>query len=341
MKKRIIASLLILLTLVGSVFAASVNSAPAATVNLIRNKVITTQELNDAIALYAGTGLSDLEVLQILINDEVFLQGAERAGVTLTSSQLDSLYAQQKSSIEQQVGASLTNEQYDQLIAQQYGSVENAKEYLKNQYILNTYVMQEKGDELNSASYAPTDTEIRNYYRKNQTTFVMSEYVKFSQIIKYKSEDAAANEAARNTLNQVYSDINSGKITFEAAVNQYTDDEEAKAVGGEAGWLMSSNTTAREGFGDEFVDTVLGQGVGVVSPVLESNIGYHIVKVSVHQDAKLLGINDRINPEESTTVYQYIQAGLAQQNMQIALSAAVDEILADLTKEARIRILYK
>ncbi len=146
MRKKLFVTLLMALVLVSGLFASSAANAPAATVNLIRNKVITNAELNAAIADYQGAGLTNLQVLDILINDEVFIQGAERAGITVTDTQLDSLYASQKSTLEEQVGRSLTQQQFESEVISQYGSVDNFKELLKNQYILQAYLMEAKGD---------------------------------------------------------------------------------------------------------------------------------------------------------------------------------------------------
>lgn len=341
MRKKLFVTLLMALVLLSGLAASSASTAPAATVNLIRNKVITNADLNSAVQDYAGTGLTPVQVLDILINDEVFLQGAERAGIVVTDTQLESLYASQKTQIEAQLGRQITQQQFEAEVVSQYGSVDNFKEILKNQYILQAYLMQAKGDELNNRDYTPSDSDIRAFYRKNQTTFVMAENVKFSQIFKEFTGDASLDSYNEGVMKGVASDIKSGKVTFEAAVAQYTDDEDAKIVGGETGWLAANNDSARQVFGDNFVDSVIECPVGSITDVITSNVGYHIVKVTVHNDAKMLGINDRIQPDQSLTVYQYIQSGLQQQNMQIAMNNALDELIGSLRSEARIRILYK
>jgi len=344
MKKLL--STLLMFALALSLFSA-VNSSPAATVNLIRNKVITVDELEKRAKELGATADQTLEVLNVMINDEVFMQGAERDGIKVSAAELDGIYSQYRSTIESQIGRSLTPEEYEEFAKQQSGSVENFKEQLKEQYIVQAYLMQVKGDELNGGNYMPTDAQIKNFYRAHQTDFVQPENVRFAHIVKAKSEstDAAVaekeNKASKETMESVKKRIDSGEITFEQAVQDYTDDEESKATAGEKGWLTSDNTGVREGWGDEFVDTVLGLQVGKVSDVIESKIGYHIVRIGLHNDAKLLTINDRLDPSQSTTVYDYIQAGLAQQNANQAMSDALNEMISDLRSQARIRIIYK
>ena len=81
-KSLLIVVIMILLPLAG--LFANIISQPAATVYLIRNKIITVNELNERVAAYQAeamaSGLSaaiTARYIDILINDEVVLQGAE------------------------------------------------------------------------------------------------------------------------------------------------------------------------------------------------------------------------------------------------------------------------
>ena len=327
-------------TLVASVFAVPNNNNAAATVNLIRNTVITNADLASQMQTLGATEDQALQVLNIMINDEVFLQGAERAGITVNDTQRDALYSQQKRAYEQQVGQRMTDQQFEQIVNQSYGSVDAYKEALGNQYILQTYLMQERGDQLQSGNYAPTTQEVENFYRRNATGFTQAENVRFSQIYMQKTGDSAADAEKLATMTQVASDIQNGVITFEAAVNQYTEDEASKAEGGLMGWLASDNTVVRQTWGDAFVDTVLSLPLGATSDVIESNTGYHIVRVSVHNDARLLGIDDRIQPDVDYTVRDYITEYLTNANMQTAMNEQLNSMVESLRSEARIRVLY-
>ena len=338
--RKFTATLLVMATLVASVFAVPNNNNAAATVNLIRNTVITNADLASQMQTLGATDDQALQVLNIMINDEVFLQGAERAGITVNDTQRDALYSQQKRAYEQQVGQSLTDQQFEQIVNQSYGSVDAYKEALGNQYILQTYLMQERGDQLQSGNYAPTTQEVENFYRRNATGFTQAENVRFSQIYMQKTGDSAADAEKLATMTQVASDIQNGVITFEAAVNQYTEDEASKAEGGLMGWLASDNTVVRQTWGDAFVDTVLSLPLGATSDVIESNTGYHIVRVSVHNDARLLGIDDRIQPDVDYTVRDYITEYLTNANMQTAMNEQLNSMVESLRSEARIRVLY-
>lgn len=333
-------SLLLSTTVFAATATTTVINQPAATVNLIRNKVITYQDVNNALAAQNLTAENALQVLDILINNEVFLQGAERDGVKITDSQVNQLVAQQKANFEQQTGQKFTTEEFNNQIIAAYGSLDAYRTAIKEQYIVQTYLVQKKGAELENIT-VPSDADINAFYRKNKTQFVQAENVKLAHIYMEKTGDSAKDKALLNTINNVYKEIQSGNLTFEAAVNEYSQDEDSKNVGGEIGWLTADNDVAYQGWGAEFCDTVLSLPVGKVSEVLESYTGYHIVRNSVHNDARMLSLDDRISPESNVTVYEYIKSGLYSQNQQQKLAELLNVLVSELRTQAKIRVLYK
>ena len=214
------------------------------------------------------------------------------------------------------------------------------REMLKEQAIVQQYLMQEKGDEISDAP-APTESQISSFYRQNQQTFFQPECVKLSHIYIEKTGDESTDEENKALLEDVASRIASGEITFESAVPQYSQDNASKNRGGDIGWLTANNTAARQGWGDAFCDAVLAMGAGEVSGLLESLMGYHIVKVTVHYDAKLLSLTDPVSPEDTMTVHDYIAQMLTMQNQQMVMNQELQSLIAELREEARINILYR
>lgn len=340
--KRILTITALLMIISAGLFAAPLSS-PAATVNLIRNEVITNQELQDEVALYKAAGytdISDLEVLESLINEKAFMQGAERDGYMISDRDLDSLYLSQKSSVEAQLGQTITDAEFDQIVVSQYGTVEAYKNYLKEQYVMNNYVYGKKADIANNIA-EPTERDIKNWYRQNQTTlFAQGETVKISILTKAKTGDAAADAAAKAELENIYQEIKSGKTTYEKAVQLYSDDQASKTRGGDIGWLLD-NEISRANVGDEFVDAAMNLEVGEYSGVVSTPSDWVIIKVTSYQDAKILGLDDTITPSDTTTVREYITSGLTYQNAQLAFLEAYQALLNELKSEARINRILK
>ncbi|MCR5732674.1 MAG: peptidylprolyl isomerase [Sphaerochaetaceae bacterium] len=337
--RRILLVFVIALILV-PVFSA-VGTSPAATVNLIRNEIITYDMLEKEVARYNAPAENTLDVLNLMINDRVFLQGAERDGITVSNQQREEMYRTYKKNYENSVGATISQEEFDQMAVEAFGSVDAFKDALKNQYILDTYVEKVKGDELRSLNLTPSESDINNFYRKNKSSFYMDENVKLAHIFIPKEGDAQKDNQSKTLMNKIVADIKANRTSFEKAVKQYSKDEDSKNIGGDIGWLVYSNENAINGLGESFVDSVFALDTGEVSSVIESNVGYHIVRVSVHNDGKMLNLNDSISPEDSTTVHDYIGQILTNQMLEAAYSEAVDSLVDSLRSEARIRILYK
>ena len=343
MRKRSFISVLVLLIAAASLYSASFISSPAATVNLIRNTAITEEQLDEEYQRYVdmgAAGITKSDVLQTLINDEVFLQGAERDGISVSDRQVDQMYQQVKANAEQQAGGPISDADFEAEVVRQFGSVEAYRQALKEQTIINQYMMMKRGTELQNIP-EPTEDEIAAFYRRNQQSFFQSENVKLAHIYIPKTDDEAQNSENKALLEDVATQIAAGEITFEKAVSQYSQDAGSKNVGGDIGWLTADNTVARQGWGDAFCDAVLSMDAGEISGMLESNTGYHIVKVSVHNDAKILTLDDPVSPEDPTTVRDYIRQVLLMQNYQTVYSQQLSSLIAELRSEAQINILYK
>ena len=320
------------------VFSDSI-STPIVRINLIRNAVITQQQLDEAVATYSeayGTTFDEATVLDALISDELFKQGLEKNGYTLTEDQKNQLLASQKSSIESQLGYTLTDEDFDALLQAQQGvTLEEYKEYIANQYLLQSYVYTAKASMFENIK-EPTTSEIESFYKKNKSSFVSQENVKLAHIFFEFGDD---KEAALKKATEVSNQIKTGKITFEQAVTQYSEDEDSKDSAGEIGWLQINDTSTMSYMGENFFDKVFELQAGEVSDVIESLAGYHIVKVSVHNDTKILGLDDKIYPTDTTTVRDYIYSYLYNQNYNTTFQEAYLSLISDLKEEASIKYL--
>ncbi|MFA7670965.1 MAG: peptidylprolyl isomerase [Sphaerochaetaceae bacterium] len=346
MKNKIILVLTILILLpFGSLFA-DVISSPAATVNLIRNRIITNTELNEkqrqyqAEAIEAGSSeiITRSDVLDVLINDELVLQGAERDGYTIKDSQLDQLLRQQRSYVEEQIGQKITDLQFEQVIKNSYGiGLEEFRKSLKESAIVDLYVRGKMASALEEYNN-PTDKEINDFFRTNRSAFMNPELVRISHIFIPFDDDSDKAEAKKQ-MDQLARWIKYGTYTFEELVPRYSKDKDSKDKGGDIGWLAYDDSDMRSYLGPQFFDEVFTLSLGKPSGVLESNGGYHIVKVTTHTEAKLLGLNDYINPDSRMTVYQYIEQTLISRSKQVAYLRAIEKLVTQLRNEAEVKIL--
>ena len=339
MKKNIIIAAVLLLAVVFAAPAFSAISTPVVRLNLTKNYVITQEMLDAKVAEYQQVyeTVDSATVLDAMISDELLKQAMERDGYVLTDAQKDELLAAQKSNIEAQLGMTLTDEQFAYVIQTNYGvDLDYFKDYLADQYLVQSYVMTAKSDYFTDEKLMPTTAEVESFYKKNKSSFIAPENVKLAHIFfPFGDDKAAALKKATDVANQ----IKNGKITFEKAVSTYSEDTDSISSGGEIGWLSISDTDTMAYMGESFFEKVFELDAGEVSGVIESLAGYHIVKVSVHNDARILGIDDKTSPTETTTVRDYITSYLSQENANAAYQEAFIALVADLKSQASIKYL--
>lgn len=346
--KRILV-LVTTILLAGTMLFAAPIGAPAATVRLTKTTPILVSELEAEVARYQASAVQNgtdpasvdpLQILSLLINNELFRQGAARDGVKITDSMIEQAYVSQKSSIEASYGQKLTDDEFKQVVNSNFGTVESYKKMIGEQLMVDTYVKMKKSSDLNKA-ITIAESEISAFYRKNKTQFVSPETVKLSHIFIPFTEDAQANAKNKDTMTRVAQQLLSGTLTFEKAVVEYSQDARSKTKAGDIGWLTMDDTQALQGLGESFFDTAFSTEVGKTSGVVTSNTGLHILKILAYNETKILGLDDQINPDTTTTIRDYIKAQLTGAKQQEVYYAAINSLVEDLRKSATVNILYK
>lgn len=346
--KRIVILVITVLVASTTLFAASIG-APAATVRLTKTTPISVADLDAEVARYQASAVQSgadpasvdpLQILSLLINNELFRQGAARDGVKITDSMIDQSYASQKANIEASYGQKLTDEEFKQVVLSNFGSVESYKKMIGEQMMVDTYVRMKKAAELNKP-VSISETEIASFYRKNKTQFVSPETVKLSHIFIPFVEDEATNKKNRDTLDRVAQQLASGTLSFEKAVVEYSQDTRSKSKAGDIGWLTMDDEQAMLGLGDDFFDVAFSTDVGATSNVVISNTGLHILKILAYNETKILDLNDQINPDTTTTIRDYISSQLTGAKQQEVYYSAINSLVDDLRKSATVNILYK
>ena len=102
--------------------------------------------------------------------------------------------------------------------------------------------------------------------------------------------------------------------------------------------FFRNDAQRRQLLGTAFFDAIFKLKKGETSGVLQSNLGYHIVQVTEKLDARLLGLADKLPPQNTMTVKEAINASLVTQRQADAYKAALADIVAELKKQAEIKI---
>jgi len=349
MNKRIITVFAAIFVSTAALFAQT-NLQPLATVKLNKAETITLKHLKDRCEVYKKqTSMSSFtidqkkEILDSLINEKLILQAAAKMGMVITDTQAYELYIQTLSS---QVGQTVTEADFTQLVKQQYNmslddffqaqlgmSVEDYKVFLKNQYIAQQYIMTVKQNEF--ASLSATDEEIRAYYEMNKQSFYQNDIMKAFFVIVPKGNDA---NAAKKLAESLYNDVIAKKVTLDDLKIKMTDPKSGFQAGD---MFISKNSQAATQLGITYQDLLklFTRSVGNVSEVKDTSTDYQFNIIRALYPAKLLELSDIVQPESTTTVYEYIRNYVSQQKMSEYFNQATQEICDELRTSTNYQMM--
>lgn len=190
-------------------------------------------------------------MLGSLIDRELTLQCAEQRGVTVSDEEIQS---------------------YVDKMSSQYSSEEAWQQAVKDAgwQDLDSYkdalrysITSEKLEEGFKAEQEELmdDTALLTAVNDNKTTY---DGIKKSSHILFSTD----NEAQAN---EVLAQIQSGALSFEDAVQQYSTDEESKANGGDVGWDKFAALDSA------YTEALTGLEEGATSEVVKGDDGFHII----------------------------------------------------------------
>ena len=348
MVARTTALILILAVLVPAAVTAQAIDRPAATVRLHKLDVVSVRQLRTQLeVLEARTGQPVPEeqrtsILDLLVGEKLFEQAAAQARIEVTADdvaeRIDQLRQQESERLN--LGRPLTLTEYQSLVSQTGLSWMEYQEQLRKALIQQRYVARVRGDELRSVPL-PTDVDVLEFYEANKTTvFVQPDMVQFKHIYfdTRQLADAAARLTVRERAERVRRELENG-AQFGAMVREYSEDAGSRDAGGTFGtYLRRDDRATSQLLGPEFFEAPFTMEVGEVSGVLRSNVGFHIIQVTDQVDAKILGLDDPVNPLSNSRVRDRIRVLLANSVQAQAYQDALLATLEELRGQAEVRI---
>jgi len=310
------------------------NLQPAATINIIRTEAISVGQLRTEVermersANRALTQTERLQVLDVILNERLVLQAAERDRITVTDNEINSHVQQLRATMAQQIGRQPTDAEFAQAIMSESGLEMAAfRDQLRRQMIVQKYLMHRKGDIINAVRM-PTEEEIAAEYTLRRTELLRPETIRFSMIQVPYGPDAASRTRARTLADSLVREINNDPSKF--------DDVAARSIApnsgyqaGDAGFLPR-NAEARQLVGQNFMDVAFALRQGQVSRLIEGNQGFQIIKVTENYASRQLELTDILQLGTRVTVREYIGQFLLNQRQQQALLQASNELVTEL-----------
>jgi peptidyl-prolyl cis-trans isomerase SurA len=278
-------------------------------------------------------------LLDLLIGEILIKQAAAQENITVSQAELASRLEQAKKSggLSLNLNRDLTDAEFKSLVQQSGVSWEEYNDQLQKALLQQKYVMQKKRAAFEAVGQ-PSDAEILDFYESNKTAFVAPDMVRFKHIfIDTRSlADKQEKDKALQRAEEISRELKNG-AAFDELVVKYSDDKASRYRGGDFGYLRRDDQARKQLLGKDFFETPFRMKVNESSGVLQSNIGYHVIRITEKIPFRLLELNDQIPPQNAGTVRQEISAQLMLKKQSDVYQQILQDLLAELKKKAEIK----
>ncbi|MCL5676387.1 MAG: peptidylprolyl isomerase [Firmicutes bacterium] len=162
-----------------------------------------------------------------------------------------------------------------------------------------------------------TDADVTAYYEAHKADrFTAPETVRASHILIKVGEDKDYNKI-QPKAEEVLKEAQQPGADFAALAKRYSDDEGSKANGGDLGEFTKGQMVP------EFEQAAFSLKPGTISPLVKTEFGYHIIKVTEHKMPEVVPL-DQVKDQVREQVLQQKQ------------NDAVEKLLTDLRSKAKI-----
>ncbi|MDR0584023.1 MAG: peptidyl-prolyl cis-trans isomerase [Treponema sp.] len=327
--------------------SAPVSAAPAET-SLQDTQVVATIQVAPSIAretIFRGQLKSEVDrmeksarrpltdaerrqVLDVMINERLAVQAAERDRVVVSENEINQQIQQLRAGMVQSIGRQPTDAEFAQAIKNETGlDLQMFRDQLRRQLIVQKY-LQFKKQPLFESIKAPTVQEITNAYNLAKTQFVRPDTVRFSMIQVPYGADAAAKTRAKELADRLFREIGSTASKFdEVAARGQSPNSGYQA--GDGGYLPKT-PNAQQIVGPDFMDAAFSLRQGEVSKLIEGPRAYQIIKITETFQMKNLELGDIYQLGTRMTVRDFISGSMLQQRQQAVLAQASQELVNEL-----------
>lgn len=254
--------------------------------------------------------LFDKQALEQLISAELLYQAAAKLEVKDLDKQIDEKVAQGKSRFKDE-------QEFKKAIKELEMDEKDLREYTRRDLLISSFV-----DKTFVSKAAVSEAEIRAFYDKNPEKFKRGETVKASHILIGADSKASADDRkkAREKAEKLKKELAGGADFATLAKANSTDSSSQQ--GGDLGFFGKGQMVA------PFEKAAFALKPGEISDVVETQFGYHIIKLTEKKPAETTDFKD---------VKSKIEDFLKGQK----INEAIQKYITDAKKTAKIEILLK
>ena len=268
------------------------------------------------------------QALELMINERLMLQSAERARITVSDNELNQHIGMLRAQMAQAAGRQPTESEFVMAIRTQTGLEMPAfREQIRRQMIVQAYLMHRKGDQIRNVQQ-PTEAEIVNFYNLARTNFIRPEAIRFTMIAVPHGPDAASRNRARDTADRLNREIGGSPARFDDVVLR-GQNPNSGFMAGDAGYAFRDLETQAVA-GPDFMSVAFNLRQGEVSRVIQGNGAYQIIKITETHAQRSLELDDIHELGTRITVRQFIGGNMMMQRQQEAFVRASNELIQEL-----------
>jgi peptidyl-prolyl cis-trans isomerase SurA len=215
------------------------------------------------------------EALNLIVDERLMLQEAKKLGFIVEEGSIDAAMKD----IAQKNG--LQEEQLEQMLEREGRSLSSYRNHIRDQIIVSKITRFEISNRVKVS-----DKEVNQYYRAHQKEFWEDGRVRARHIlfIAKRSSSEANRKSKLQQAKKVLTMIRKGKDFAELAM-EYSEDVSA-SDGGDVGYVVRGKMVR------EFEEAVFGLKPGQISGIVETEYGYHIIKVEEVISGNTLTLKD-------------------------------------------------
>ena len=232
------------------------------------------------------------QILSQMVDEELLVQQAERdTTIKVTDQEVQDAVEQTVQNVRKQFAT--IPEFQAQLRAAGFVSEEEWRRWLADQQ-RHSILQQRLIDELKSKGklrpIAPTEAQMRQFWEENRAQQPKRPAaISFRQIVIVPKPDSAARARALQLAESLDVVLRHGG-NFAEIAKKYSGDSASREQGGELGWFRRGVMVK------EFEDVAFRLRPGDISPVVETEFGYHIIQVERAQPAEILARHVLVQP---------------------------------------------
>ena len=214
-------------------------------------------------------------VLENLISAELLYQESQKEKIKVQENEINDVFNEQKAQF-------ASEDKFNERLKHYNFSESTFKDQIRIGLTIQRFIDNKFAQAVNIS-----DEEVKKYYDENPSYFQEPEKARASHIMIMVDSDAdqARKDAAKKQLEEVLKRLKAGE-DFAALAKEVSQDTYSKDNGGDLDYFYRGQMV------QAFEDAAFALNPGEISNVVETEYGYHIIKLTDKKDAKTITLDE-------------------------------------------------